>query len=49
MATRNPEGLQRCSDVLLDLGYLARDAGSGPNPHLFVDAVLHKFGRYEPS
>ena len=37
--TRNLEGLQRCSDMLLDLGCLARDAGSGQNPHMFVEAV----------
>ena len=42
-ATRNPEGLQRCFDVLLDFGCLAWDAGSGPNSHLFVEAVPHKF------
>ena len=29
IATRNPEGLERCSDVLIDLGCLALDAGSG--------------------
>ena len=49
MATRNPEGLQRCSDMLLDLGCLARDAGSGLNAHLFVEALPHKFGSYGPS
>ena len=41
-ATRIPKGLQRCSDVLLDLGCLTREAGSGPNPHLFVEPVPHK-------
>ena len=47
-ATRNPEGLQWCSNLLLDLGCLAQDADSGPNTYLFVEAMPHKFGSYEP-
>ena len=48
-ATRKPEGLQRCSDVLLDLGCLAWNAGPGPNTHLFVEAMPYKFGSNELS
>ena len=43
-ASSNPEGLQRCSDVLLDPGFLTQDPGSDPNSNLFVEAVPHNFG-----
>ena len=47
MMTGNLKCLKWSSDVLLDLGSLARDAGLSPEAHLFVDVVPHKLAGHE--